>query len=98
LIIAIGVIATITIREGKNAEFEQLFAELTKQVLGNEPGTVFYALHRTKSDAQVYKVLEQYASKDDMKAHGQTEYFQEANKKMAALVAAAPEIEVLDAV
>ncbi len=38
------------------------------------------------------------AQKDDMKAHGQTEYFQEANKKMAALVAAAPEIEVLDAV
>ena len=32
---AIGVIATITIRDGKNAEFEELFAALTEQVLAN---------------------------------------------------------------
>ena len=44
---ALGVIATITILEGKNAEFEQLFTELTKQVLANEPGALFYALHRS---------------------------------------------------
>ncbi|MDG1081759.1 MAG: antibiotic biosynthesis monooxygenase, partial [Porticoccaceae bacterium] len=61
---AIGVIATITVRDGKNAEFEELFTGLTEQVLANEPGATFYALHRTKSDSQVYKVLEQYASKE----------------------------------
>ena len=95
---ALGVIATITILEGKNAEFEQLFTALTKQVLANEPGALFYALHRSKSDTQVYKVLEQYASQEDIKAHGQTDYFKEASKTMAGLVAAAPDIEVLDAV
>ena len=95
---AIGVIATITVRDGKNAEFEELFTGLTKQVLANEPGATFYALHRTKSDSQVYKVLEQYASKEALKAHGQTEYFLAASQKMGALVAAAPDIEVMDAV
>jgi quinol monooxygenase YgiN len=95
---AIGVIATITIREGKNAEFEQLFTGLTEQVLANEPGAIFYALHRTKSDSQFYKVLEQYADQEALKAHGQTEYFLAASQKMGALVTAAPDIEVLDAV
>ena len=95
---AIGVVATITVLEGKNSEFEQVFGELADKVKASEPGTLFYALHRSKSDPQVYKVLEQYASKDDLKAHGQTDYFAAANKKMASMVAAAPEIEVLDAV
>ena len=95
---AIGVIATITIQEGKNAEFEQLFTALTEQVLANEPGAIFYALHRTKSDSQVYKVLEQYVNQEALKAHGKTEYFLAASQKMGALVAAAPDLEVLDAV
>ena len=95
---AIGVIATITIREGKNAEFEQLFTDLTEQVLANEPGAIFYALHRTKSDSQVYKVLEQYTDQEAIKAHGKTEYFLAASQKMGALVTAAPDLEILDAV
>ena len=95
---ALGVIATIKVQEGKNAEFESVFAELAKKVLANEEGALFYALHRSKTDGQVYKVLEQYRSPEDLKAHGQTDYFAEANKVLGGLVAAAPEIEVLDAV
>jgi hypothetical protein len=39
----IGVIATIPVQEGKNAEFEAAFMELAAQVLANEPGCRFYA-------------------------------------------------------
>ena len=95
---SIGVIATIQIQEGKNSEFEAVFSELTQQVLTNEAGCVFYALHKSQSDPQIYKVLEQYKSADDLKAHGKTDYFLAANQKLAGMVAAAPEIEVLDAV
>ncbi|MDP5053078.1 MAG: antibiotic biosynthesis monooxygenase [Congregibacter sp.] len=95
---AIGVIATLKIQEGKNAEFEQIFAGLAQKVLAHESGCVFYALHRSKSDSQEYKVLEQYASEADLATHGKTEYFQAANKALAPLVAAAPHIELLDAV
>lgn len=95
---AIGVIATITIQDGKNAEFEQVFAELEKQVKANEAGVVFYALHRSKKNPQEYKVLEQYAGEEDLALHGKTDYFVTANKKMSGMVAAAPHIELLDAV
>ena len=94
----LGVIATIKVQEGKNREFESVFSELAKQVLANEQGCLFYALHRSKSDPQVYKVLEQYKSADDLTAHGKTGYFKAANVTLGALVAAAPDIEVLDGV
>lgn len=95
---SLGVIATIKVQEGKNSEFEAVLSELANQVLAEEEGCVFYALHKSKSDPQTYKVLEQYKSADDLKAHGQTDYFIAANQKLAGMVAAAPDIEVLDAV
>ena len=69
---AIGLLATITVQEGKNAEFEKVFLELTEQVRANEPGNVFYALHRSGSDPQVYKVMEQYDSAEALDAHGKS--------------------------
>jgi quinol monooxygenase YgiN len=95
---AIGLLATITIQEGKNAEFEQAFMALTEQVRANEPGNIFYILHRSTSDPQVYKVMEQYESAEALDAHGKSEHFREANKVLATMVAAAPEIEILDTV
>ncbi len=95
---AIGVVATITIQEGKNEIFEQAFLALAEQVRINEPGNIFYILHRSKTDTQVYKVLEQYHSEADLDAHGKTAHFNEANKVLAPLVAAAPVVEVLDTV
>ena len=95
-IISLGVIVTIQVQEDKNSEFEAVFLELTEQVLAKEEGCVFYALH--KSNPQTYKVLEQYKSADDLKAHGKTDYFIAANQKLSGMVAAAPDVEVLDAV
>ena len=95
---AIGLLATITVLEGKNEEFEQTFLDLTELVRANEPGNVFYALHCSASDPQVYKVMEQYESPEALDAHGKTDYFRAANKQLAGLVAGAPEIEILDAV
>lgn len=94
----IGVIATIKVQQNRNSEFEALFGNLTAQVLENEEGCTFYALHRSKADPQVYKVLEQYKTMQDLAAHGKTEYFLEAGKAMGGLLAAAPEIELLDGV
>ena len=38
----------------------------------NEPGNHFYALHRSGTDSQVYKVMEQYASQEALEAHSQS--------------------------
>ena len=95
---AIGLLATITVLEGKNEEFEQTFLGLTELVRANEPGNVFYALHRSASDPQVYKVMEQYDGPEALEAHGKTEYFQAASAKLGELVAGAPEIEIMETV
>lgn len=95
---AIGLLAKITVLEGKNAEFEQAFLALAEQVRANEPGNVFYALHKSADDPQVYKVMEQYESQAALELHSRSEHFKEANKQLGTLVAAAPEIELLEAV
>ena len=95
---ALGVLATITVLEGKNEEFEALFTGLTEQVLANEPGALLYALHRSKADSQEYVVMEQYATAADIEVHGKTAYFAEAGKTMGGLVAGAPKIQVFDVV
>ena len=53
----IGVVATLTVAEGKNAEFEAIFTELAAQVRANEPGNLFYTLTRSRANGQVYRVL-----------------------------------------
>ena len=95
---ALGVLARMTVLEGKNEEFEQLFLGLTEKVLAHEEGTLVYALHRSKSNAQEYVVMEQYRSAADIDLHGKTDYFRSASKAMGSLLAAAPIIEVLDQV
>lgn len=94
----IGLLATITVLEGKNAEFEQAFLNLTDAVRANEPGNVFYALHKSAGNPQVYVVMEQYGSREALEFHRKSTHFKEANTQLGGLVAAAPEVEILEAV
>jgi len=94
----IGVVATMKIQDGKAAEFEQAFTDLAAQVKANEPGCIFYQLTKSRTDPNTYKVLELYASQDDLTAHGKSDYFRAAGPKLGAVLAGRPEIEYLDAV
>lgn len=94
---SIGVIATLTVADGKNDAFEAVFAELAAAVRANEPGNVFYTLTRSRSNPQIYKVLEQYVDQDALNTHGSSDYFKAAGPKLAPCLAGAPEIEYLDA-
>jgi quinol monooxygenase YgiN len=94
----IGVIATLKVAEGKNAEFEAIFAGLTAQVLANEKGCHAYALTHSRTDPAIYKVLELYADQDALTHHGQTDYFKAAGAKMGPCMGGRPEVEYLDGV
>ena len=94
----IGLLATITILEGKNEEFEQAFLDLADAVRANEPGNIFYALHKSQDNSRVYRVMEQYESSEALDLHRKSEHFKQANKQLGGLVAAAPEVEILEAV
>ncbi len=95
---AIGVIATLTVAESKNTEFEAIFAELATAVRANEPGNIFYTLTRSRSNAQVYKVLECYADQAALETHGASDHFKAAGPKLGPCLGAPPEIEYLDGV
>jgi len=96
--VTIGLLATITILEGKNEEFEQAFLDLTDAVRANEPGNIFYALHKSPDNSRVYRVMEQYESSEALDLHRKSDHFKQANKQLGGLVAAAPEVEILEAV
>ncbi len=94
----IGVIATLIVAEGKNAEFEAIFTALAAQVRANEPGNLAYALTKSRTDPQTYKVLELYADQDALTHHGGTDYFKAAGPKLGPCLGGRPEIEYLDGV
>ena len=94
----IGVVAKLKIQDGKQAEFEQVAKDLMAKVKANEPGCLTYQLYKSKSDPQTYIFMEQYASADALKSHGQTEYFKAAGPKLGAVLGGAPEIQYYDIV
>ncbi len=67
-------------------------------VNSNEDGCHLYALHQSRTDAQAYVVLEQYADQAALDAHGKTDFSRSIGAKLADCLAAAPEVEYLDAV
>lgn len=94
---AIGIIATLRVQAGKEAEFEGVFAELAPAVNANEPGNSYYRLFKT-GEAGVYKVLECYDDEDATKAHRESDHFRTLGAKLGPCLAGAPEIERLSAV
>ena len=94
----IGVIATLKVQDGKGADFEAVFRDLSQQVRANEPGNLAYQLTKSRSEPNTYKVLELYKDQDALSHHGGTDYFKAAGPKIGACLAGRPEIEYLDAV
>jgi quinol monooxygenase YgiN len=94
----IGVVATLKVQDGKNAEFEAVFLELAAKVKANEAGNLAYQLTKSRTDPNTYKVLELYKDQDALTAHGGTDYFKDLGRKMGAFMAGRPEVELLDGV
>lgn len=93
-----AIIATLTVQPGKQAEFEAIFAELAAAVRADEPGNVFYQLCRSREDDGTYKVLEHYRDQAAVEAHRASAHFRAAGPRLAAVLAGAPAIELLDTV
>lgn len=94
----IGLIATLKVQDGKGGDLENVFRDLAAKVKANEPGCLLYQLTKSRTDPNVYKVMELYKDQDAATHHSGTDYFKAAGPKLAACFAAAPDIERLDAV
>lgn len=95
---AVGIIATLKVADGKQDDFEAGFAAMQKAVQAEEPGCEHYTLCRDKSDPTTYRVMERYADEDARKAHGTSDAFKAAMAGLAGCVVAPPEMVEVDVV
>ena len=94
----IGVVAILRAKEGREADFEHTFMEMTAKVKANEPGNRMYQLTRSRTEPRTYKVLEMYDDQAAFEAHGSSEHYKEGGRALRDLVESRPEVEVLDTV
>lgn len=95
---AIGVVVTLKIAEGKGADCEAAFRELTAQVRANEPGNRVYQLFKSKTDANTYVVMEIYDDQAAVDTHNATPYFLAAMPKIGATLGGQPDVKFFDSI
>ncbi len=92
----VAVIAVIRVKPGREAEFEQVFAEMTANVKANEPGNQMYQLTRSRAEPQTYKVMEVYADDAALETHRTSDHYKQGGQRLRELVEGRPEVEILD--
>jgi quinol monooxygenase YgiN len=95
---SIAMVVTLTVQDGKGEELESVFRELGALVRKNEPGNQAYKLAKSRTEPNVYKVLEIYADQDALTAHGSSEHFRAHSPRMGGCLAGRPTIEYLDGI
>ena len=95
---AIGITATLKAQEGKEADLEATFGELSKAVRANEPGNKLYTLCKSRKDKGTYVVLEIYENDAALDAHRNSEHFRAAGPKLGAVLAGRPDVLIMDVV
>ncbi|MGE0660710.1 MAG: putative quinol monooxygenase [Reyranellaceae bacterium] len=93
----LGVIATLRIKPGANAEFEKAMGELQKAVRANEPGNKLYVLHKT-DDPTVYVMLERYENQAALEAHRASTHFKTLGAALGPHMAGRPEVKIMEEV
>jgi quinol monooxygenase YgiN len=88
---AVALIVTLKVQDGKQADFEAALKDLVSQVRANEKDTHYYTFTRKKGSTTEYVMLEEYASYDAIKAHEGTQYFLAALPKLGPCLDGAPE-------
>lgn len=91
----IGIVATLKVKAGKEAEFEAVFRELQDAVKKNEPGALQYEVFKSKANPSTYVVMEQYKTDADLAAHGKSAHYAAAGPKLGAVLDGRPGIEIL---
>jgi (4S)-4-hydroxy-5-phosphonooxypentane-2,3-dione isomerase len=64
----VAIVARVTVKEGKTEQYLAAFTPLLEQAR-KEPGTLLYALHRSKDDPHMFWTTEIYADDAAFAAH-----------------------------
>ena len=83
----IAIVARVTVKEGKTAEYIAAFAPLLEQA-EKEPGTLVYAVNRSNDDPCVFWTTEIYADDAAFAAHRSNEVHAAVSATFTDLIAA----------
>lgn len=83
----VAIVARVTVKEGKADEYIAAFSPLLEQA-EKEPGTLLYAVHRSKDDPHVFWTTEIYADDAAFAAHSASEVHAAASPVFTELIAA----------
>jgi (4S)-4-hydroxy-5-phosphonooxypentane-2,3-dione isomerase len=84
----VALVARFKAREGKAEELIAAFRPVFEQA-EKEPGTLLYALHRSKDDPDLFWVSELYADDDAFAAHSGSDAMAAATPALGELIAEA---------
>jgi quinol monooxygenase YgiN len=94
----IAIVATLTVKDGHADKMAEVLIATSAAVRANEPGCRLYQVTRSRSDSNVFKVLEQYESERAFEAHRQAPHMGPLRAAFQEHLSAPPGIEILDAV
>jgi autoinducer 2-degrading protein len=78
----VAIVARVTVKQGRAGEYVAAFEPLLDQAK-QEPGTLFYALHRSKDDPHVFWTTEVYADDAAFAAHSASDVHAAASPVIA---------------
>ncbi len=84
----VAIVARVTVKEGKADEYLAAFVPLLEQA-EKEPGTLVYAVNRSKDDPHLFWTTEVYADSTAFAAHSSSEVQAAVTPRFAGLIAAA---------
>jgi quinol monooxygenase YgiN len=90
----IGVVATISVVNGKEQEFEEIAIKLVNAVNTEEDENLFYRLYKKSSHTYVF--MEGYRNRDALKTHTATNHYKKYGKAMAEFLDGSPEVVIMD--
>jgi quinol monooxygenase YgiN len=91
----LDVVATIAVLPGRADAVVEIVTEHLEAVRAEE-GCLRYDLFRVRRDDDTLVMVEQWASKDALRAHGEAEHFRAMSARLAPELAAAPVVRVLE--
>ncbi|WP_433734046.1 putative quinol monooxygenase [Nocardia sp. CA-129566] len=89
------VVATMIAKPGQEELVEKTLRAAAPAVHA-EPGCLRYALHRQRNKPEHFVMIEKWASKEALRAHGQGAALAEVGAALAEALAAPPEVLVFD--
>jgi len=93
-----GITARLTVKPDCIDAFETAFKHYQHTVRSNEPGNVFFQLHRISQTPGAYLVMEQYADQAALEAHRSSPHYLAIPATFGSFMAGPPDIQVYDAV